>query len=90
MALNDPPKPRITLTKEIAEQFLKDNDSLNLEEFEEIDEDAAEILSRSENDFSLYGLSDLSETAAQALAKATCFIALPNDLQAKVDACKKG
>ena len=52
------------LTKEIAEQFLEDEDSVDLSEFTAIDDDAAEVLSGSEWMLELDGLTTLSDAAA--------------------------
>ena len=71
------------LTKEIAEQFIEDEDSVDLDEFTEIDDDAAEILVNfwEEEDFNedcswegvnpgyLNGLTKLSDSAAQSLSR---------------------
>ena len=46
------------LTKEIAEQFLADEYSVDLSTFTELDDDAAESLSKHEGDLSLYGLTE--------------------------------
>jgi len=53
------------LTKEIAEQFLADEDSVDLSEFTELDDDAAESLGKHTGDY-LYldGLTSLSDAAA--------------------------
>ena len=53
------------LTKEIAEQFLADEDSVDLSEFTELDDDAAESLGKRTGDY-LYldGLTSLSDAAA--------------------------
>ena len=57
------------LTKEIAEQFLADEDSVNLGEFTAIEDAAAESLSNYEGDVALSGLSQLSDSAAVSLSK---------------------
>jgi len=60
------------LTKEIAEQFLKDEDSMDLREFAVIDDDAAESLSRHEGEeLALDGLTTFSDAAAEALGMHT-------------------
>jgi len=71
------------LTKEIAEQFLKDEDSVDLEEFTSIEDDAAETLGEGSASLtanglfqerprlSLDGLTSLSDAAAESLAT-TC------------------
>ena len=53
------------LTKEIADQFLADEDSVDLSEFTAIDDDAAESLSKHEGRLNLNGLTELSDTAAE-------------------------
>lgn len=55
------------LTKEIAEQFLADDD-MDLSEFTGIEDDAAEIISKYEDNLSLDGLTDLSDAAAESLS----------------------
>ena len=57
------------LTKEIAEEFLADDESVDLEEFTELDDDAAESLSKYEWGLYLRGLTSLSDAAAQSLSK---------------------
>ena len=58
------------LTKEIAEQFLEDEDSVDLSEFTAIEDEAAESLSSYKGgELSLYGLTSLSEAGAACLAK---------------------
>ena len=58
------------LTKEIAEQFLKDEDSVNLSEYTSLDDDAAQLLAKIKGRYiDLSGLVALSDTAAQELAK---------------------
>ena len=57
------------LTKEIAEQFLADDEYVDLHEFTEVDDDAAESLSKHDGLLSLDGLTSLSETAAESLSK---------------------
>ena len=57
------------LTKEIAEQFLADDESVNLEEFTDLDDDAAEILSRFKGDLELNGLTSLSDAASESLSE---------------------
>ena len=57
------------LTTEIAEQFLADEDSVDLSEFTEVDDDAAESLSKHEgNLLDLAGLTSLSDEAAESLS----------------------
>lgn len=62
------------LTKEIAEQFLADEDSVDLSEFTTIDDDAAEVLSKYEpanswDRLKLYGLRTLSDESARSLSR---------------------
>jgi len=57
------------LTKEIAEQFLADNEPVDLSEFTELDDDAAESLSNYEGDLDLDGLTSVSDAAAESLSK---------------------
>lgn len=52
------------LTKEIAEQFVEDEDSVDLSEFTTIEDGAAESLSKSGSSLWLNGLTTLSEYAA--------------------------
>jgi hypothetical protein len=54
------------LTKEVAEQFLADEDSVDLSEFTVIEDVAAESLSKHEGELYLSGLSD---AAAESLSK---------------------
>ena len=58
------------LTKEIAEQFLTDEDSVDLDyEFTTIEDAAAESLSKHEGSLFLRGLTELSDAAAESLSK---------------------
>ena len=57
------------LTRQIAEQFLADDESVDLSEFTEVDDDAAESLSKHEGGLSLDGLTSLSDAAAESLSK---------------------
>ena len=57
------------LTKDIAEQFLADEDSVDLDEFTAIEDDAAEILGKHEDNLYLKGLTSLSDAAAESLSK---------------------
>ena len=52
------------LTKEIAEQFLADDESVDLSEFTEVDDGAAENLSRHRGYLDLNGLTSLSDAAS--------------------------
>ena len=57
------------LTKEIAGQFLADEDAVDLEEFTAIEADAAESLSKYPVDLDLSGLTELSDAAAESLSR---------------------
>ena len=57
------------LTKEIAEQFLADEYSVDLNEFTSIEDAAAESLGKYEGDLYLDGLTEISDTAAEVLSK---------------------
>ena len=57
------------LTKEIAEQFLEDEDSVDEAEFEAIEDAAAESVSKCAGGLSLDGLTQLSDAAAESLSK---------------------
>ncbi len=58
------------LTIEIADQFLADEDSVDLNEFTEVDDDAAESLSKCEGGWiSLNGLTSLSDASAESFGK---------------------
>ena len=58
------------LTKEIAAQFLVDEDSVELEEFTAFeDDDVARLLSKAEAGLWLDGLTELSDAAAESLSK---------------------
>ena len=58
------------ITKDIAEEFLKDEYSVDLEEFTSIEDAAAESLSKHEGDYlDLSGLTELSDAAAESLSK---------------------
>ena len=57
------------LTKEIAEQFLADEDSVDLDEFKAIEDDAAESLGKHRGYLSLRGLTSLPKSAAAILRK---------------------
>lgn len=62
-------KPNI-LTLEIAERFLKNNNSVDLDQFTYIEEPAAEALSKHKGSLSLDGITTLSKAAASSLARA--------------------
>ena len=69
-------KPNI-LTREIAEEFLKNNDSLDLDKFTDIEETAAEVLAQQRGGYlALHGLKSLSDTAAKALKPLHCNLGL--------------
>ncbi len=55
------------LTKEIAEQFLEDEDSVDLSEFTAIEDDAAEVLAGCKSDLDLPSLAALTDTSARSL-----------------------
>ena len=58
------------LTKEIAEVFLvRKDDFVDIAQFTELDDDAAESLSRYRSPLSLKGLTSLSDAAAESLGK---------------------
>ena len=58
------------LTKEIAAQFLVDEDSVELEEFTAFeDDDVAILLSKAEGTLFLGGLTELSDAAAESLGR---------------------
>jgi hypothetical protein len=58
----------MTITKEIAAQFLKDPKSVDLSEFSSVEDAAAQSLAKFEGDLSLNGLKSLSAEAAICLA----------------------
>jgi hypothetical protein len=64
--MNEEPK---TLTKEIAEEFLADPYSVQLDIFTKINDAAAWVLAGHGGSLSLDGLTELSDAAAQALAE---------------------
>jgi formylglycine-generating enzyme required for sulfatase activity len=66
------------LTKEIAEQFVADPDSVNLREFTALEDDAARALSYYQGGLELIGLKRLSHKAAEYLSYH------PDDLKALV------
>lgn len=57
-----------TITKEIAQQYLKDSGSIALHTFTELDDEAAEVLGKSDGWLNLNGLTHLSDSAAEGLA----------------------
>lgn len=62
------------LSKEIAEEFLKDVDSGVLHEFNVLASTAAEVLSNHRGDLFLHGLKSLSDSAAQHLSQHSGFL----------------
>ncbi len=60
---------RWLLTGEIAERFLKDEDSVDLEEFTAMEDAAAASLAKHKRGLSLDGLTRLSDSAAESLSK---------------------
>ena len=61
-------KPKI-LTREIAEKFLKDNGSVDLDKFTTLEDDAAKALAKHKGSLMLNGITTLSKEAASSLAK---------------------
>mgnify|MGYP006183619389 CR=1 FL=1 len=57
------------LTKEIVEQFVADEDSVDLKEFTALEDDATESLSKYQGKLDLDGLTSLSDAAAESLSK---------------------
>ena len=57
------------ITENIAERFLKDNDSVDLQPFTSIDDAAAESLSKYKGVLWLDGLTELSDAAFETLSK---------------------
>jgi len=57
------------ITKEIAEEYLKDASSVDLRTFTAMDDAAAVVLSKSDGWLNLNGLTHLSNSAAKALAR---------------------
>jgi len=60
--------PKI-LTREIAEKFLKDNASVDLDKFTDIEEMAAEVIAQHKGKLCLNGLKTLNDAVAHILAK---------------------
>ena len=56
------------LTKEIAEKFLADEDSVDLTKFTTIEDEAAKSLGKHQGDLPLDGIKELSDEAAKGLA----------------------
>ncbi len=68
------------LSKEIAEQFLSGNASIDFRQFNQIDEDAAKVLSRTNAPLIFSYQSKLSENAASHFASYNgCFLAFDTD-----------
>ena len=57
------------LTKEIAEQFVADKYSVHLDQYNVIEDAAAESLSKHQGDLNLDGLTGLSVAAAESVAE---------------------
>ena len=55
------------LTKEIAEKFMEDDDSVDLSEFTAIEDQAAEVLSNYEEDLDLSQLLSISDVSTESL-----------------------
>ena len=67
---NEPPKnSNQVITKEIAEQYLADHDSVPLYLFTSMTEAAAESLSKYQGNLNLEGLTEISEGVAESLSK---------------------
>ena len=66
---DEPASKTIILTQKIAEQFLADEDSVDLSEFTSIEDAAAQTLANHEGNLWLTGLTSLSDAAAESLAK---------------------
>ena len=77
------------LTKEIAQQFLEDEDSVDLAEFTSIEDAAAVSLSKVDGWLSLNGLTSLSDEAAESLGKVKGVLNL-NGLTELSDAAAEG
>ena len=56
------------LTNKIAEQFLKDPEEVELDEFTAIEDSAAEVLYKSDEYLDLSGLTKLSDAAAESFS----------------------
>ena len=65
------------ITKEIAEQFLKD-ETPDLSCFATIDDEASELLASYEGDLCLDGLTELSDSGAESLSKHSGFMSIDN------------
>ena len=57
------------LTKEIAEQFLKDEESVDLSEYTSLEDEAAQLLAKHEGELDLSGLLNVSESNINILAQ---------------------
>ncbi len=73
------------LTKEIAEQFLADDESVDLREFTAIEDEAAESLSKHESSLYLNGLTSLSDVAAESLSKHEGYLDFTDNLPESAD-----
>ena len=69
------------LTLEIAEKFLKEDDSVDLDQFTSIEESAAEALTKHKGSLHLNGLTTLSKAAASSLAKVDLLPGFPYYLE---------
>lgn len=67
------------LTKEIAKQFFKDEDSVQLTEFTSIEVDAAGILSQHRGDLYFSALKTMSISVAEALTQCNIPVRAPSD-----------
>ena len=63
-----PQEKDTVLTKDVAEQFLRDNESVFLSNYTFIQYAAAQILSRHDGELYLWGLTSISENSADVLA----------------------
>jgi len=72
------------LTAKIAEQFLADEDSVDLSKFTAIEVGGAESLSKYEGELDLNGLTILSDAAAESLIMAS-FLKHDGDLELTID-----
>jgi hypothetical protein len=57
------------LTKQIAEEFLNNTDSIDLSDFASIEDDAAQVLAQHKGELRLKGLKMLNDAVAHSLAK---------------------
>jgi len=77
------------LTWEIAEQFLKNSNSVDLPEFVTISDAAAESLGKLKGWLHLNGLTSLSDAAAESLAKHKGYLGLNDSMSIRIDSKKK-